>query len=57
MGTIFHKDGSEIWDWDAEVMADEHIWIDERDWVDFDNDGINDVLLLTGKGVYLLVTS
>jgi hypothetical protein len=51
------KDGSEIWDWDAEVMADEHIWIDERDWVDFDNDGINDVLLLTGKGVYLLVTS
>lgn len=49
------KDGSEIWDWDAEVMADEHLWIDERDWFDFDNDGINDVLLRTGKGVYLLV--
>jgi hypothetical protein len=48
-------DGSEIWD--AEVMADEDFWIDERDWVDLDNDGINDVLLVTGKGVYLLETT
>jgi hypothetical protein len=50
------KDGSEIWD--AEVMADEYLAVSERDWYDFDNDGINnDVLLQTGKGVYLLVTT
>jgi hypothetical protein len=47
------KDGSEIWD--AEVMADEYLAVSERDWVDLDNDGINDVLLETGKGVYLLL--
>lgn len=50
------KDGSEIWD--AEVMADEYLAVSERDWYDFDNNGINnDVLLQTGKGVYLLVTT
>jgi hypothetical protein len=48
-------DGSEIWG--AEVMADEYLLLHERDWVDFDNDGINDVLLVTGKGVYLLETT
>jgi len=49
------KDGSEIWD--VECTADEDILLSRRTWIDFNNDGINDVLLGTGKGVYLLTIS
>ena len=49
------KDGSEIWD--AECMADERIWLFTISWKDFNKDGINDVLLGTRKGVYLLTVS
>jgi len=49
------KDGSEIWD--VECTADEYIFLSTRSWIDFNNDGINDVLLGTGKGVYLLTIS
>jgi len=49
------KDGSEIRD--VECTADEYIFLSECTWIDFNNDGINDVLLGTGKGVYLLTIS
>jgi len=49
------KDGSEIWD--VKCTADEYIFLSRRTWIDFNNDGINDVLLGTGKGVYLLTIS
>ncbi len=49
------KDGSEIGD--VECTADEDILLSTRTWIDFNKDEINDVLLGTRKGVYLLTTS
>jgi len=50
------KDGSEIWD--VEYTLDEYgYWGCIDTWVDFNNDGIKDVLLGTRKGVYLLTIS
>ncbi|UYZ39621.1 MAG: right-handed parallel beta-helix repeat-containing protein [Candidatus Methanospirare jalkutatii] len=50
------ENGSEIWS--AEYGVDERsYWGCIDTWVDFNNDGIKDVLLGTKKGVYLLTIS